>query len=52
MNVDYHKLAGRMFAAAGMAIRSERYYRLALQWGGPDEAIEQAIRDLKKLGCR
>ncbi len=48
MNPDYNKLAGRMFAAAGMSIRAERYYRTALQWGDPDPKVEEALQQLEK----
>ena len=48
MNAQYHKTAGKMFHKAGMAIRSERYYRSALQWGGPDPEIDEALHDLKR----
>ncbi len=48
MNAGYHKLAGKIFKAAGMGIRAERYYRQAIQWGGPDAEIESALEELKK----
>jgi DnaJ-class molecular chaperone len=48
MNADYHKLAGKLFLQAGMSIRAERYFKLALQWGGPDPEVEKTLADLKK----
>ena len=48
MNVQYYKTAGKMFHKAGMGIRAERYYRSAIEWGGPDPEIEQAIQELKR----
>ncbi len=48
MNAEYHKLAGQLCVQSNMPIRAERYFRLALQWGGPDPEIEQALAELKK----
>jgi hypothetical protein len=48
MNPGFFKLAGRLFAGAGMASRAERYYNEALTWGGEDAAIRQALNELAK----
>ena len=48
MNAGYLKLAGKLFAAAGMTSRAERYYNEALTWGGEDVAVRQALDDLGK----
>ncbi len=49
MNGGYHKLAGKLFADAGMPLRAERYYRQALEWLGDDPEIRQELARLKKL---
>jgi curved DNA-binding protein CbpA len=48
MEVTYLKLAGKLFAQAGMASKAERYYSEALTWGGEDPAIQAAIEELNK----
>lgn len=48
MNVNYHKLAGKLFVEAGMPLRAERYYRQALQWAGQDKEIHAALERLKR----
>jgi curved DNA-binding protein CbpA len=48
MNPNYYKLAGRIFANAGMASEAERYYNEALRWGGDDAAIRSALDELTK----
>jgi curved DNA-binding protein CbpA len=52
MNPGYLKLAGKLFAAAGMTSRAERYYNEALTWGGEDESVRQALDDLSKAQRR
>ena len=52
MNPGYLKLAGKLFAAAGMTARAERYYNEALTWGGEDAAVRQALEDLSKAQRR
>jgi DnaJ-class molecular chaperone len=47
INAKYLKLAGRLFAEAGMPRRAERYYRDALQWGSEeDPEILEALERL------
>lgn len=52
MNPGYLKLAGKLFAAAGMTARAERYYNEALTWGGEDPAVRQALEELTKAQRR
>jgi tetratricopeptide (TPR) repeat protein len=52
MNAGYLKLAGKLFAAAGMNARAERYYNEALTWGGEDESVRQALDELVKAQRR
>jgi curved DNA-binding protein CbpA len=52
MNPGYLKLAGKLFAAAGMTARAERYYNEALTWGGEDAAVRQALEELTKAQRR
>ncbi len=47
MNGKYFKQAGKMFAANGMPLRAERYYRQALKWLGDDAEVEAAMKQLK-----
>lgn len=47
MNGKYFKQAGKLFAASGMPLRAERYYRQALKWLGDDAEIQAAIDRLK-----
>ena len=46
MNVAYLKQAGRIFALAGQAEQALQYYRKAIQWGGDDLAVRQAMDEL------
>lgn len=48
MNTTYLKLAGKLFEMAAMPVRAERYYRQALEWGGTDELVEDALKNLAK----
>jgi curved DNA-binding protein CbpA len=52
MNPSYRKLAGRLAATNGDAERAERHYRTALQWGGPDPALERALEELTRAPRR
>jgi|CXWL01.1.fsa_nt_gi curved DNA-binding protein CbpA len=52
MNPTYLKLAGKIFAESGMTPEAEQYYNQALDWGGDDPAIRQALEDLKKSSKR
>lgn len=47
MNGKYLKQAGKLFAANGMPLRAERYYRQALKWLGDDAEVQAAISRLK-----
>ncbi len=49
MNAAFLKMAGQLFAGRGLTRRALRFYNQALQWGGPDEAIEEAIARLQSL---
>jgi curved DNA-binding protein CbpA len=46
MNPAYLKQAGRICALAGQTERAVQYYRKALQWGGDDETVSQALESL------
>ncbi len=48
MNATYLKLAGRLFAEAGLVARAEQYYSRAQQWGGDDPSIQEALDALRK----
>lgn len=48
MNATYLKQAGRICALAGQAERALQYYRKALQWGGDDPTVRQAIEELTR----
>ena len=52
MNVNYLKLAGKLFAAGGLLSRAEQYYNDALTWGGEDPALRQALEELGKPAKR
>lgn len=45
-NAAYLKLAGKIFASAGMAGRAKQYYNDALKVGGPDAAVRKALEEL------
>ncbi|HEX9945745.1 MAG TPA: DnaJ domain-containing protein [Thermoanaerobaculia bacterium] len=46
MNPSYLKQAGRIYALAGQTEQAIQYYRKALQWGGDDPAVRQALEEL------
>jgi Flp pilus assembly protein TadD len=46
MNPAYLKQAGRICALAGQTEKAIQYYRKALQWGGDDETVSQALESL------
>lgn len=48
MNPTYLKLAGRLHAQVGLVERADWYYNQAITWGGEDEAVRQALEDLRK----
>lgn len=48
MNPTYLKLAGRISAESGMTAEALQYYNRALDWGGDDPTIRQALEELKK----
>lgn len=52
MKPAYLKLAGRLYADAGMKTRAEGYLKKALTWGGPDEEIEKKLEELRGGGER
>ncbi|HEV2855032.1 MAG TPA: DnaJ domain-containing protein [Thermoanaerobaculia bacterium] len=48
MNVTYLKQAGRICALAGQTDQAIEYYRKAIQWGGDDPAVRQALEELTR----
>ena len=46
MNPAYLKQAGRICTLAGQTEKAVQYYRKALQWGGDDEDVRQALESL------
>jgi curved DNA-binding protein CbpA len=46
MNPSYLKQAGRICALAGQTEKAVQFYRKALQWGGDDETVRQALEEL------
>lgn len=46
MNPSYLKQAGRICALAGQTEKAVQFYRKALQWGGDDDEIRQALESL------
>jgi len=46
MNPAYLKQAGRICALAGQTEKAVQYYRKALQWGGDDDTVRQALESL------
>ena len=46
MNPAYLKQAGRICALANQTEKAVQYYRKALQWGGDDEDVRQALESL------
>ncbi len=52
MKPAYLKLAGRLFAEAGLTSRAEGYLQKALTWGGPDPEVEKKLEELRGGGRR
>lgn len=48
MNPGYFKLAGRIAALCGRPEEAERYYEQAIEWGGDEPAVRQALEALRK----
>lgn len=48
MNPSYLKQAGRIFSLVGNTERALTFYRKAIEWGGEDAAIRQAIDTLTR----
>lgn len=48
MNVTYLKQAGRICALAGQNEQAIQYYRKAIQWGGDDPVVRQALDELNR----
>jgi DnaJ-class molecular chaperone len=48
MNVTYLKQAGRICALAGQTEQALQYYRKAIQWGGDDPVVRQALDELNR----
>jgi curved DNA-binding protein CbpA len=48
MNVTYLKQAGRICALAGQTEQAVQFYRKAIQWGGEDPAVRQALDELNR----
>ena len=46
MNPAYLKQAGRICVLAGQTEKAVQYYRKALQWGGDDDTVRQALEEL------
>lgn len=47
MKPAYLKLAGRLYAEAGMKSRAEGFLENALAWGGPDDEVESTLAALR-----
>ena len=52
MNPSYLKQAGRICALAGQTEKAVQYYRKALQWGGDDDEVRQALESLSGPASR
>jgi curved DNA-binding protein CbpA len=52
MNPAYLKQAGRICALAGQTERAVQFYRKALQWGGDDDDVRQALESLSGTASR
>jgi curved DNA-binding protein CbpA len=52
MNPAYLKQAGRICALANQTEKAVQYYRKALQWGGDDEDVRQALESLSGPASR
>lgn len=48
MNVAYLKQAGRICTLAGQNEQAIQFYRKAIQWGGDDPAVRQALDELTR----
>ncbi len=48
MNPAYLKQAGRIFSLVGQTERALNFYRRAIEWGGEDAAVRQAIDTLSR----
>jgi DnaJ-class molecular chaperone len=48
MNITYLKQAGRICALAGQTDQAVQYYRKAIQWGGDDPTVRQALEELTR----
>jgi curved DNA-binding protein CbpA len=48
MNATYLKQAGRILALAGQTEPAVQYYRKAIQWGGDDDMVRQALEELTR----
>jgi curved DNA-binding protein CbpA len=48
MNVTYLKQAGRICALAGQTEQAVQFYRKAIQWGGEDPTVRQALDELSR----
>lgn len=46
LNVEYLKLGGRIHAWAGLPAKARKFYTEALQWGGSDPDVEEALKGL------
>lgn len=47
MKASYLKLAGRLHGQAGQVGRAEQYYQEALNWGGEDAEVREALESLR-----
>jgi len=50
MKVDYLKLAGALCAKEGDVARAEKYLQSALDWGGEDPEVAEALAELRSSG--
>lgn len=48
MKVTYLRFAGELHARAGFTAKAQKFYTDALNWGGPDPAIERVLLELDK----
>jgi curved DNA-binding protein CbpA len=47
MNAEYHQIAGKIFADAGMTSRAVQYYKQAVRWGADDPSLKERIAELE-----
>jgi curved DNA-binding protein CbpA len=52
MNPSYHRQAGRIFALAQQTERAVEHYRKAIEWGGDDPDVREALEQLEKPARR